>query len=199
MNLIKSTSIQCTKITIWEVDFLVKEKYFMVLLAENNHGKGTILESMVNKAKDHLTRKGGKKLQFSNRQVDAFVFRRSFQEVEKSKYPTPFEALIGNFQELKIQEDWYEKELIIMPSHSNQWENCYNDVVQMLDTAQGYGFNTLLSYIIMDKETDYVDYEDILKLNWNKKWELINPRTNSYLQPCLSLGKELYNKLDQLF
>ncbi|MGG0175807.1 hypothetical protein [Gottfriedia acidiceleris] len=178
---------------------MIKEKYFMVLLAENNHGKGTVLESMVIKANSHLTRKGEKRLQFSNRIVNAFVFRRSFQEVEKSKYPTPFDALVGNFEEQNIQEDWYDKELIIMPSHANQRESCYNDVVQMMETAQQYGYNTLLAYIMMDKATDYAEYEDILKLNWDKKWELVNPRTANHLQECLSLGKDLFDKLDKLF
>ena len=80
----------------------------------------------------------------------------------------------------KIGEDWFTKDLVIMPFRCECGSkiNSVNLARRLIDFAHSYGFDVIVAYIILDSDELKKKNccRDILKLNWDKRWELYNPR-----------------------
>jgi hypothetical protein len=184
---------------------MIQEKYFIVLLAENNHGKGHILRSFVEQSGQKFGQKSHKTFSFPQGKIESYLFCRSFYEEEFNKHKTPFRALVHNIEKNR-SSNWYEKDLIIMPSHSHVTQNKNSEahVKSMLETAQQFGYNTILAYIIKDQNLDFSipSFQNILSYPWGKRWQLNNPdstKESVWKQQCKDLGKQLYQKVEKLF
>jgi len=162
----------------------ISRRLFVIPLANNNHGKSRLVNSLLSqglgraspgqKGRRHLVSPWG-------REIDAFVFIRSFQETEKQDHPTPSDAL-GS-----ADEEWNRRELIVMPSHLD----CL-DVRQMIDTAHGAGFDAIAASILLD-DNERSQYRECWAAAWDARWNLPNPRLITDWDPQLdALGRDLW-------
>jgi hypothetical protein len=114
-------------------------RLFVVPLANNDHGKSTIIRSMVSQAVGReiaLHRKKQRDMITPwGRPVNAYIFGRSYQEVEKNRYGTIIATLDGN------DPDWRSRELIVMPSHVAPTD--ISDIQEMIDAAHAAGFDAI--------------------------------------------------------
>lgn len=184
---------------------MIQEKYFIVLLAENNHGKGHILKSFVEQSGQKFGQKSHKSFSFPHGKIESYIFCRSFFEEELATHGTPYKALVHNIEKNRNIK-WYEKDLIIMPSHSHVTLNKDSEahVKAMIETAHKYGYNTIVAYIIKDKDLDLTvtSLQNILSYPWGKRLQLNNTDTNQetvWKQQCEDFGKQLYYKIEKLF
>ena len=160
----------------------LRRKLFIVLLGDDNHGKSKLLQKLAEfgskhqksypRAIKHL------KLYCGNAVVDTYIFRSSYQESPSlaGHYNKDIERAIRD----KIGEDWFTKDLVIMPFRCECGSkiNSVNLARRLIDFAHSYGFDVIVAYIILDSDELKKKNccRDILKLNWDKRWELYNPR-----------------------
>ncbi|MFA6124676.1 MAG: hypothetical protein WCS75_01365 [Sphingomonas sp.] len=163
----------------------------MVLLANNNHGKSTIIRSMVSQAigtKIDLHRKGVRNMITPwGRHVDAYVFGRSYQEVERSKYGSVVAALDGN------DPDWRERDLVVMPSHVAA--NDIGDIRGMIGAAHAAGFDAIAVPVIYwnDEVDNRADLAPALALNWNARWSIPNRHLENPAGQLRAFGNDLWS------
>jgi len=105
-----------------------------------------------------LTSSGG-------RQIDAYVFVRSYQETEKSSHKSVAEALKEN------DSQWKRRELIIFPSHVS---NSEDDAREMISLAHQAGFDTVCAAVLLDTDRRS-PIADIWEMNWDERWTVPNP------------------------
>lgn len=162
----------------------LRRKLFIVLLGDDKHGKSTILQELAEFGSKHQKSYhpnrpiGLLKLYCENTVVDAYIFRRSYQEylMTEKGYKEEIERAI----EKEVGADWFNKDLIIMPLHCS----CRSKVSgvdlarRLIDFVRGYGFDVIVAYIILDSDElkNKNCCREILKLSWDKRWELYNPR-----------------------
>jgi len=168
-------------------------KYFLVPLAEDAHGKGTIIRALVNSSGTHgnLHNKGPHALTCPcGRAFDSYVFVRSFQEVEKKDpYGNPRtveQALDAN------DPDWRQRSLIILPSHL-----VLVDTAQIIQLAKRNGFNVIVAHIIL-RQNELPQFGPILEQEWDTRIECVNSETDNQAtrdQQCIEIGRDLFTKL----
>ena len=188
----------------------VARRLFVVPLANNNHGKTSIIRSLVSQGEGYLytspqPHKGDRTL-FSpkGRKIFAYIYGRSYQETEKRKYASVIDALDGN------DPLWRSKDLIIMPSHTGDIfdkRHTVDDIDQMIDAAHRGGFDVVSASVIfsknnMDDMPEFYDteaFEGIWLKPWDERWTLPNKwldnvsKGNPYLEGQLSaLGRDLW-------
>lgn len=173
----------------------ITRRLFVVPLANNDHGKSTILKALValGISKEMQIHRKGARLMFSpfaNRMVDAYVFGRSFQEKEKGKHGSVETALDSN------DPDWRKRELVIMPSHIAAAD--HTDIQDMIDVAHSAGFDAVAASVILswDGGDNRADFPDIWRMSWDERWNIPNPWSDDNAQAQLeALGHELWTKI----
>lgn len=124
------------------------------------------------------------------RQIDAYVFGRSYQEREKGDYGGVEEALDAN------DPGWRERELVIMPSHVSNIENDSeeDDIDQMIDVAHAAGFDVICAAVIFTgpEGQNRAQFADIWRKPWDKRWTIPNPRISEPEGQLEALGRDLW-------
>jgi hypothetical protein len=162
----------------------IVHRLFVVLLAENDHGKSNLVQSLVaqglglspgrlQKQRRLLTSPWG-------RPIDSYIYVRSYQEAEKGHWRTVRRALDEN------DPAWFERELILMPSHAER-----NDARQMLRAANEAGFDTVCATVIVD-DSDPSVCAPIWSLAWDQRWTIPNPRSEDWRGQVDALGRDFW-------
>lgn len=147
----------------------VAKRLFIVPLADNNHGKTSMLNALVAQGlgKKSPEKKGPRDLYDpTGRLIDAYVFVRSYQEKEKQTHRSVEEALNTN------DPRWKERELIILPSHVHR---SATDVDEMIAAAHGAGFDVICVLVVLDS-SDRQYSSPILRKGWDGRLTIMNPR-----------------------
>ncbi len=150
----------------------LSRRLFVVPLADNAHGKTTMLKALVSQGGDYQfdrLRKAPRRLVSPwGREIDAFIFGRSYQETEKGQH--------GNVIASVDASDplWRNRELIIMPSHVT---GSGADIDEMLKAAHGAGFDAICASVIFvdGDQGGHTDYGTIWGRNWDERWTIPNP------------------------
>lgn len=152
---------------------MITRRIFVVPMANNNHGKSTIIKAMVSQGsrrKIGLHKKGSRKLLSPwGRNIDAYIFGRSYQEVERKERGSVISALNGN------DPEWRTRELIVMPSHVEQKD--HSDIKTMIDIAHSAGFDVIAVPVILVQEdgtSNRSQMEPILQFYWDARWTILN-------------------------
>jgi hypothetical protein len=146
----------------------IARRLFVIPLANNDHGKTTIVNALLSQGLGAPSpeRKGARTLiSPSGREIDAYVFVRSYQETEKSSYKSVAEALKAN------DSHWKRRELIIFPSHISDSED---DVREMIALAHQVGFDTVCAAVLLGTDRRS-PIGDIWEMNWDERWTVPNP------------------------
>ena len=148
------------------------KRLFVVLLANNDHGKSTAMNALLSQGLGTGSpgQKGPRRLVSPwGREIDAYIFIRSYQEVEKSRHGTVQDALDAN------DPSWRERELIVLPSHVH---GSVSDVDEMIQAAHAGGFDAVCATLIFTGEggDDRQAFAGIWQMNWDERWTLPNPR-----------------------
>jgi hypothetical protein len=150
----------------------IARRLFVVPLANNEHGKTTMLKALVSQGGDfqfERLRKAQRRLVSPwGREIDAFVFGRSYQETEKGQHRSVVAALDAS------DPQWRERELIIMPSHVSGSES---DVDEMIEAAHGAGFDVICATVVFtgDDQRNRAGFSAILIKHWDERWTIPNP------------------------
>ena len=146
----------------------IARRLFVVPLANNNHGKTTIITALVSQGLGRAFQKyqkGARELTSPwGRKVDAYVFCRSYQESEKGQHRSVENALNAN------DPSWRERELLIMPSHVSNIENNddeEDDIDQMINAAHAAGLDAICATVIFAarEPEDRTQFADIWRSN----------------------------------
>ena len=172
----------------------IARRLFLVLLADNNHGKTAIVRAIVSQGlgkKFQRQKKGVRDLTTPwGRQVDALVFGRSFQEVEKREHDSLEEALDAN------DPNWRHRELVILPSHVGDIEtdSDEDDIDQIIDLAHSAGFDAICATVILTgaDEEDRTQFAGIWRKPWDERWTIPNPRAEEPEGQLDALGRDLW-------
>lgn len=162
----------------------IARRLFVVPLANNDHGKTTMIRALVNQGQGSALKSNHKSNRLltspSGRPIDAYVFGRSYQEKEKSphgRYKSVEAALDGN------DPNWRARELIIMPSHVTGIANgsSQDDIDQMIDAAHSGGFDVICATVIIPSEggANRKQLADIWRKPWDERWTIPNPRADA--------------------
>lgn len=143
----------------------VVRKLFIVPLAENDHGKSSVVRAMVQlatgrpapwkKAAHILATPTGARL-------SALVFPSSYQEQEKRKGNSVSEALSG-LAKSSGTSPWFTYDLIVYPSHDERL-----DLIAMFEEGHGHGYDMLAVSVTLD-ELFPPAHKDCLTLPWNAR------------------------------
>lgn len=162
----------------------IARRLFVVPLANDRHGKTTMLKALVAHGGDNrsekLTKGHRKLVSPQGRDIDAYVFGRSYQETEKGKHKSVLTALNAN------DPSWRERELIIFPSHADE-----NDVKEMVNAAHRTGFDAVAAAVIVSPK-DRAKLARSWRQNWDERWTLPNPRVDSWEPQVNALGCDLW-------
>jgi len=167
---------------------MIARRLFVVPLANNKHGKSTIVNSLLSQALGAPSpeRKGARVLVSpSGRKIDAYVFVRSYQETEKRTCKSVDKALRKN------DPDWKRRELIILPSHVSHSED---DIDEMISAAQAAGFDIVCAAVLLDTDSRS-RVASIWAKPWDERWTVPNPDRKSkanQLEQLRALGSDLW-------
>jgi hypothetical protein len=100
----------------------------------------------------------------TGRQIDAYVFVRSYQEKEKKNDRSVEEALDFN------DPLWRERDLIILPSHVH---GSATDIDEMIAVAHGAGFDVICALVVLDS-SDRQKSSSILRKGWDGRVTIMN-------------------------
>lgn len=165
-------------------------RLFVVPLADNDHGKSTIIRSLVSQGQARrieIHKKAARQLITPwGRKVDAYVFGRSYQEVERGEHGTVRQALDAN------DPLWRTRELIVMPSHVDPAD--INDIGQMIDLAHAAGFDAVAVPVVYwsDQVDNRTQLAPALALDWDVRWTIPNPHQGDPSGQLWSLGSDLW-------
>lgn len=172
----------------------IVRRLFVVPLADNDHGKTTMIRGLVSQGsgrKLQKQKKGTRQLLTPvGRYVDAYIFGRSYQEVEKSAFGSVEAALDGN------DADWRERELIVMPSHVRgiQAVGGGDDIDEMIDAAHSSGFDVVCAAVNYDGNftRHRTIYSSIWNKRWDERWTIPNPEQRDFEGQLDALGRDLW-------
>ncbi len=175
----------------------IMRRLFVVPLANNNHGKTSIVRALVSQGEGkhyvspHPQKKIRRLVTSSGRIVDAYVFCRSYQETEKSYYGSVAAALDGN------DPGWRLRELIVMPSHVTS--ACPPDTQEMIDVGHSAGFDVIAASVILKKgaATRLTNYQNIWTQNWDERWTIDNPSISLPAGQLDALGRDLWSRISK--
>lgn len=163
----------------------------MVPLANDKHGKSTIIRSLVSQGtrkKVELHKKGVRQMLTPwGGMVDAYIFGRSYQEAEKRDCGSVIAALDAN------DPHWRRRELIVMPSHVGKTN--ISDIQAMIEAAHAAGFDAVAVPIVLaNGETDNrSDLASALALDWNLRWTILNQKQEEPTGQLWALGNDLWS------
>lgn len=155
----------------------IARRLFVVPLADNDHGKSTMVRALASQGLGRaiqLQKKGVRSLTSpSGRPIDAYIFGRSYQEVEKGHHGSVENALDAN------DADWRTRELVIFPSHVGgiESDNEDDDIDQMIDVGHSAGFDVICAAVLITgpKGDDPAYYADVWSKLWDERWTIHNP------------------------
>lgn len=169
-------------------------RLFVVPLADNDHGKTTIISSLASQGlgdKYVKRRKSAKTLTSPfGREIDAYIFGRSYQEVEKGVHGSVEIALHAN------DPTWFCRQLIIMPSHITNIDNHdeLDDVEQMIQAAHGGGFDAICASV--EHESNFTrqrkEFRSAWSKNWDERWTIPNPHQQDPTGQLDAIGRDLW-------
>lgn len=168
----------------------IARRLFVIPMADDKHGKSTIVRALVSqglgRTVGHHKKAHRDLVSPVGRHVDAYVFGRSYQEVEKSKHGTVEAALDAN------DPFWRERELIIMPSHVSKRDR--NDIQEMIDIGHSAGFDVIgVSVILAGNEGDNRgQFPAIWAMPWDERWTIPNPWSEEPDGQLWALGCDLW-------
>jgi len=162
----------------------ITRRLIVVPLANNNHGKTTMLSELVRQA----ARRDLKKVQrglytFTSpwgRKVEALVFIRSYQETLQGEHG-PVESALS-----AIDKSWFQRDLIIFPSHIDE-EHCK----EIISVGKAAGFDLIVVPVVM-KSSELGKYAGCLKLAWDMRWTISNDATDDHNAQVEALGHDLW-------
>lgn len=170
----------------------LSRRIFLVPLANNDHGKSTIVRAMVSQGlgkQVQLQRKGARSLTSPwGRPVDAYVFGRSYQEVERSEHGSVINALDRN------DSSWRDRELIVMPSHISS--NNHSDIEEMIAAAHSAGFDAVSAAVVLttaDGKSNRGQFSPIWSLDWDERWTVPNPWASQPEGQLEAIGRDLWS------
>jgi hypothetical protein len=149
----------------------LSRRLFVVPLADNAHGKSTMMNALLSQGLGAPSpgKKGVRKLNTPwGREIDAYIFIRSYQETEKDR-GSVVAALDHN------DPQWRERELIVFPSHVT---DSAANIEEMIEAAHIGGFDAICATIIftvLNPEPRPL-FADIWKKGWDERWTIPNPR-----------------------
>lgn len=156
----------------------------VVPLANNNHGKTTMIRSLVRQGErrdlDKVKRSSRWLTSPWGRPVDALVIPRSYQETLANEYGSVEAALDG------VDPSWRERDLIIFPSHL-----VANDCDAMIELAHGAGYDAIVVPVLLQL-TELPQYRDCLSLTWDERWTIFNDTTEDPRGQIEALGHDLW-------
>jgi hypothetical protein len=171
----------------------IARRLFVVPLANNAHGKTTIIKALVSQGGDPQfgrLRKAPRLLTSPRgRSIDAYIFGRSYQETEKAQHGSVGDALDAS------DAQWRERELIIFPSHVS---NSDDDIDEMIEAAHQAGFDAICATVVFtgDDPEDRTAFSDIWAKGWDERWTIPNARLapdDRNVEPQLiALGSDLW-------
>ena len=166
----------------------IARRLFVVPLAQNDHGKSTAVNALLSQGLGTASpeRKGARRLISPwGKQIDAYVFVRSYQEKEKTADGTVQDALDHN------DPSWRERELIVFPSHVLKSSG---DTKQMIDAAHAAGFDAVCASLIMtgNDGDDRLSFATIWSQDWDERWTMPNPRTERWKEQVEAIGRDLW-------
>ena len=150
----------------------ITRRLFVVPLADNDHGKSTIIRALVSQGlgqKIGLHKKKVRDLVSPwGRHIEAYIFGRSYQEVEKGTYGSVEAALDGN------DPLWRTRELIIMPSHVSPHDHA--DILDMIAVGHSAGFDVISAAVILEGNgySNRGDFPPIWAMSWDERWTIPN-------------------------
>ena len=169
-------------------------RLFVVPLADNDHGKTTMIRGLVSQGVGRTfqrQKKGVRELVTpSGRRVDAYIFGRSFQEIEKGDHGTIEAALDAN------DPDWRKRELVVMPSHVRDIESRRgaDDIDLMIEAAHGAGFDAICASVSYagNFDTHRPTFSKIWKKGWDERWTIPNQKQSDFDGQLDALGRDLW-------
>lgn len=175
---------------------MMARRLFIVPLADNDHGKTSMIRALVSQGLGQafqVQRKGQRNLVTPwGRTIDAYVFGRSYQEVEKTRFGSVVDALDGN------DPNWRKRELIIMPSHLTDIFNQgqLDDIDEMIAAAHSGGFDIICATVIFtgdeEQAEDPVEFSTVWGKSWDERWTVPNPWNESAEGQLDALGRDLW-------
>lgn len=170
----------------------IVRRLFVVPLADNDHGKSTMIKALVSQGLGRavqLHRKDVRSLTSPwGRPIDAYVFGRSYQEVEKPKHKGILAALNAN------DSEWRNRELIIMPSHVGDIKikgQHGDDIDQIIEEAHSAGFDAICATVLLDDD-DRSKIADIWRRAWDERWTIPNPHSGNPEGQLEAIGHDLW-------
>lgn len=164
----------------------LSRRLFVVLLADNFHGKTSIVRSLVQQGVPRsatILKKGVFRLTAPfGREIDAYIYGRSFQESDLRKHKTVIASLNAS------DPYWLRRELIIMPSHVSNIggrSGQQNHINQMIDAAHMGGFDAICASLLFIEHDPSGLAQEIAQRSiyfglwqkpWDERWTLPNPR-----------------------
>ena len=173
----------------------IARRLFLVPLADNNHGKTTIVKALVAQGTGMTfgtIRKSARSLMSPwGRPIDAYVFGRSYQETEKKKHRSVDRALKA------ADPNWRTRELIIMPSHVTYIQNSNqpDDIDQIIELGRSAGFDLICATVLLADTTGYVDRTHLSEIwlkTWDERWTIPNPHSKDPSGQLEALGRDLW-------
>lgn len=162
----------------------ITRRIFVVPLANNNHGKTTIIRAIVNQGARRplkLVSRGTFTLTSPwGRSIDALIIPRSYQETLRDDFGSVENALDN------VDPEWRIRDLVIFPSHLVR-----KDCRDMLKIARAAGFDVIVVPIFLD-EKEVPKFGPCLSLLWNERWSLLNLRTEDSTGKLVALGNDLW-------
>ena len=147
-------------------------KLFVVIMANNDHGKTTIIKSFVSQGTGRIYQRFKKSQKTltspSGREISSYIFGRSYQEMERGPHGSTDAALSAN------DPEWRTRELIVFPSHVAAGD--LKDVEEMVRQAHKNGFDAIGVPVLLEGNgySNRSQFETFLELNWDERWTLPN-------------------------
>ena len=146
----------------------IARRLFVVPLANNDHGKSTMINALLAQGLGGSSpgQKGPRKLVSPwGREIDAYIYIRSYQETEKD-HGSVTAALDHN------DPQWRERELIIFPSHVG---HSAADIDQMILAAHTAGFDAICASVIFAGATpeNRAGFYPIWEKAWDERWTIL--------------------------
>ena len=168
----------------------VVRRIFIVPLANDRHGKSTLMLNFVNQA----ARASYSRVRHSPRTlwtpsgklVDSYIFVRSFQETLKPKYGDVAAALNAK------DPSWRSRELIMLPSHADP-----SDCAEILAVAQGAGFD-VFAFPVLLSWSELAQLESCLKLGWDQRWTILNSTAKDWRRQSQFIASDLWGRVSRL-
>ena len=162
----------------------ITRRLFIVPLANNDHGKTTMIRSIVRQGERHdvdTVRRAARTLYSPwGRVIDALVIPRSYQETLEREFGSVEGALSG------VDEIWRQRDLIIFPSHLVS-----ADCKAMVELAHGAGFDAVAVPVLLNP-SEVNQCAGCLALPWNERWTLSNDNTERPSPQIEALGHDLW-------